>query len=158
LNVPRLEKELGIEVYATKTSGIGGTIRRFPEDFVVEEILLDESKATVHEPKTVSSLTGRGRYLVCILVKRNWDTIMATRAIAKQLDMSQERIQIAGIKDANALTAQHISISRTMPEQISSVKIKDIRLYPLRFSNEKIHSKMLLGNQFRIIIREIAYS
>jgi tRNA pseudouridine13 synthase len=28
----------------------------------------------------------------------------------------------------------------------------------LRFSNEKIHSKMLLGNQFHIIIREIAHS
>jgi len=158
LIAPRLERELGIEVYATKSSGIGGRIRRFPEDFIVEEILLDGSKATVHEPKTVSSLTGRGRYLVCVLVKRNWDTILATRAIAKQLDMSQERIHIAGIKDANALTAQHISISRTMPEQISSVKIKDIMLYPLRFSNEKIHSKMLLGNKFRIIIREIAYS
>jgi len=157
LNVPRLERELGIEVYATKASGIGGKIRRFPEDFIVEEILLDGSKATV-EPKTVSSLTGRGRYLVCILVKRNWDTLLATRAIAKQLDVSQERIQIAGIKDANALTAQHISISRTMPEQISSVKIKDVGLYPLRFSNEKIHSKLLLGNQFHITIREIMHS
>jgi len=158
LNVPRLERELGIEVYATKASGIGGRIRKFPEDFVVEEILLDGSKATVHEPKYVSSLTGRGRYLICLLVKRNWDTILATRAIAKQLNMSQERIQIAGIKDANALTAQHISISRTTPEQISSVKMKDIRLYPLRFSNDKIHSKMLLGNHFHIIIREIAHS
>ena len=157
MNVPKLEKEVGIEVYATKSLGIGGIIRWSPEDFVVEEILLDGSKATV-EPKTVSSLTGRGRYLVCTLVKRNWDTIMATRAIAKQLDLSQERIQIAGIKDANALTAQHISISRTMPEQISLVKINNIALYPLRFSNEKIHSKLLLGNQFHIIIREIAHS
>jgi tRNA pseudouridine13 synthase len=109
LNVPKLEKELGIEVYATKASGIGGRIRWFPEDFIVEEVLLDGSKATVREPKNVPSLNGRGRYLVCILVKRNWDTILATREIAKQLDMSQERIQIAGIKDANALTAQHIS-------------------------------------------------
>lgn len=158
MNVPRLEKELGIEVYATKSRGIGGRIRWFPEDFIVEENLLDGSKATVHEPKTVSSLTGRGRYLVCILVKRNWDTILATRAIAKQLNMSQERIQIAGIKDANALTAQHISISRTMPEQISAVKIKDIWLYPMRFSNEKIHSKLLLGNQFHITIRGITHS
>jgi len=157
LNVPRLEKELGIEVYATRSVGIGGRIRQFPEDFIVEEVLLDGSKATV-EPKTGSSLTGRGRYLVCVLVKRNWDTLLATRAIAKQLDISQERIQIAGIKDANALTVQHISISRTMPEQISSVKIKDITLYPLRFSNEKIHSKMLLGNQFHITIREITHS
>lgn len=154
---PRLERELGIEVYATRSVGIGGRIRQFPEDFIVEEILLDGSKATV-EPKTVSSLTGRGRYLVCVLVKRNWDTLLATRAIARQLDVGQERVQIAGIKDANALTAQHISISRATPEQISAVKIKDITLYPLRFSNEKIHSRLLLGNQFHIIIREITHS
>jgi len=157
LIVPRLERELGIEVYATKSLGIGGKIRRFPEDFVVEEILSDGSKAKV-EPKSFPQLVGRGRYLVCVLVKRNWDTLLATGAIAKQLDMSQERIQIAGIKDANALTAQHVSISRATPEQISSVRIRDLTLYPLRFSNEKIHSKMLLGNQFHITIRGIAYS
>jgi len=157
LSVPRLEKGLGIEVYATKLSGIGGRIRRFPEDFVVEEILLDGSKARV-EPKNVSSPRGRGRYLVCVLVKRNWDTLLAVRTIAQKLGMSQERIQIAGIKDANALTAQHISISRATAEQVSPVKIKDIGLYPLRFSNEKIHSKMLLGNKFHIAIREITGS
>jgi len=157
LSVPRLERELGIEVYSTKSSGIGGRIRQFPEDFVVEEVLLDGSKATV-EAKDVPLPTGRGRYLVCVLVKSNWDTLLVTRAIARRLEASQERIQIAGIKDANALTAQHISISRATPEQVSSVKIKDIRLYPLRFSNEKIHSKMLLGNQFHIVTRGITHS
>jgi len=158
LNVPKVEREIGIEVYATKSSGINGKIRQFPEDFVVEEILLDGSKATVEPQTNVSSLTVRGRYLVCLLVKRNWDTLLALRTIAHQLGISQERIQIAGIKDANALTAQHISISRTTPEQISSVKIKDIQLHPLCFSNEKIHSKMLLGNQFHVVIREIKNS
>jgi len=157
LNVPRLEREIGIEVYASKSSGIEGRIRQFPEDFVVEEILSDGSKATV-EPKNILLPKGRGRYLICILVKRKWDTLLATRAIAKQLDLSQERIQIAGIKDTNALTAQHISISRTTPEHISSAKIKDLMLYPMRFSNEKIHSKMLFGNQFRIVIRGVKHS
>jgi len=157
LNVPKLERELGIEVYATKPPGISGRIRQFPQDFRVEEILLDGSMAKV-EPKDISRPNGRGRYLICLLVKRNWDTLLAVRTIAQQLGMDQERIQIAGIKDANALTAQHISISRATPEQISSVKIKDIALYPLRFSNEKIHSKMLLGNQFHITIRAITQS
>jgi len=156
LNVPKLERELGIEVYASKSSGIGGRIRRFPQDFVVEEILLDGSKATV-EPKDVPRLKGRGRYLMCVLVKRKWDTLLAVQAIAQQLGISQERIQIAGIKDANALTAQHITLSRTAPEQITSVKIRDLALYPLRFSNEKMNSRTLFGNQFCVVIREIAH-
>jgi len=158
LKVPRVEKELGIEIYTTKSIGVGGRIRSVPEDFVVEEILLDGSKATLSEPEDVSCLTRRGRYLVCVLVKRNWDTLMAIRAIAKGLQVNQERIQIAGIKDANALTAQHMSISRATPEQASSLRIKDLTLYPLRFSNQKICSKMLLGNKFHIVIREIVHS
>jgi tRNA pseudouridine13 synthase len=93
-----------------------------------------------------------------VLVKRRWDTLLAIREVARRLKVSQERIQIAGIKDANALTAQHLSISRTTPEQISSVNIRDMRLYPLRFSSEKVSSKMLLGNQFHIVIREIRHS
>ena len=92
---------------------------------------------------------------MCGLVKRNWDTFLAVGAIAQQLNMDLDRIQIAGIKDANALTAQHISVSRTMPAMISKVKIKDIMLYPMRFSNEKMHSALLYGNQFHVFIRLI---
>jgi len=157
LRVSALEKGIGIEVYATRSPGIGGNIRQFPEDFVVEEVLSDGSKASVKS--TVAPLAqGRGRYLVCVLVKRNWDTLLAVRTIAKQLGVGQERIQIAGIKDARALTAQHISIGRITPQEISSVKVKDLTIYPQRFANEKIHSNMLFGNQFHIFIRAIVHS
>ena len=46
LSVPEIDKLLGIEVYATKTAGVGGAIRESVEDFVVEEVLVDGSKAT----------------------------------------------------------------------------------------------------------------
>ena len=160
MSVPLLEKELGIEVYASKTRGIGGRIRRFSEDFTVEEILVDGSEArvsTVSTPKAV----GRGRYLVCVLVKRNWDTLQAIRNIARQLGISGDYIQIAGIKDAEALTAQHVSISCVSGitlDQISKLKTKDMSLYPQRFSNEKISSQLLLGNRFSVKIRAISYS
>jgi len=157
LNVPKLEKELGIEVYATTTSGIGGEIRGFPEDFTVEEVLTDGSRAMILPPESVS-VSGRGRYLLCVLVKRNWDAFLAVKAIAKQLDVSPERIRIAGIKDAKAVTAQHFSIYGVAPEQVSDITIKGITVYPLRFSNEKIHSNLLLGNSFRIRIRAVTHS
>jgi len=156
LRVPKLERELGIEVYATKSSGIGGRIRQFPEDFIVEELLSDGSKATI-EPPEIPQITDRGRYLICVLVKRNWDTLLAVRTIAQKLGISQERIRIAGIKDTKALTAQHISIGRTTPDIISRITIQDIKLRPLRFSNEKMHSPLLHGNQFHIIIRNISH-
>ena len=154
MRVPLLEKELGIEVYASKTLGIGGRIRQFPEDFIVEEILVDGSEARVL-PASMPQIVGRGRYLVCLLVKRNWDTLRAVENIAKRLGTSEEHIQIAGIKDAKAFTAQHVSIScfsGITPDQVLKVKTKDIALYPQRFSNEKISSQILLGNRFKIKI------
>ena len=154
MNVPSLDREIGIEVYATQRQGIGGIIRQFPEDFRVEEILTDDSKAQI-EQKTIP-VEGRGRYLVCVLVKRNLDTFLAVRTIAESLGIDQERIQIAGMKDARALTAQHVSIGRMLPEQVTDAKFNNVCLYPLRFSNEKIHSGLLYGNQFHIILRAIS--
>ena len=157
MNVPNLEKEMGIDVYASRSLGISGKIRISPEDFVVQEILLDGSKAQL-KPEGSSVPQGRGRYLVCVLVKRRWDTLLAVKAVTKQLELERERVSFAGMKDANALTAQHISISRMMPEQLLPINIKGIILYPLKFSSEKITSLLLAGNAFKIVIKEIALS
>jgi tRNA pseudouridine13 synthase len=157
LKVPRLDREVGIEVYTTDAQGIGGAIRQFPEDFRVEEVLKDGSKAQI-APAAIPQINDRGRYLICVLVKRNMDTFMAVQKIAEKLGVDQERIQIAGIKDARALTAQHVSIGRMLPEQVTHVKFGNPWLNPLRFSNEKIHSNLLFGNQFHITLRGINYS
>ena len=157
MKVPRLEEELGIEVYASQSLGIGGRIRQFPEDFVVEEVLVDGSKAKVGNAE-IPPPTGIGRYLVCSLIKRDWDTLLAIRKVAKRLRISGDRIRIAGIKDARALTAQHITISRITPAEIPQLKIQDITLRPLYYSNRKLSSKLLLGNQFHILIRGIPHA
>jgi tRNA pseudouridine13 synthase len=153
LEVPETERNLGICVYATKTSGIGGAIRRQPEDFVVEEVLTNGAKASVTPLEYPSRL---GRYLVCVLVKRNWDTLLAVRAIAQQLGINHERIGIAGIKDTKAITAQHISLYGVRPEEISRIRFKNINVYPLRYAEEKISTKLLFGNQFTTVIRSIS--
>jgi len=157
LKVPTLEKELGMEVYATQSPGIGGRIRQFLEDFVVEELLVDGSKAEI-SPVEIQEPVGRGRYLVCVLVKQDWDTLLAVRTIGKRLGISHKRIQIAGMKDAKALTAQHISIQCATPQRVSQVKIKDITLHSLRFSDRRIFSQLLLGNQFQVVIRAISHT
>lgn len=157
MRVPKLERKLGIEIYASQSLGIGGRIRSFPEDFVVEEVLVDRSKAEFQPAETPQPL-GKGSYLICVLAKRDWDTLLAVRNVARRMGISYRRLQIAGMKDTKALTAQHISIRGVTPEQVSRVKIKDIALYPLRFSDEGLHSRLLLGNQFRILIRAISHS
>jgi len=155
--VPTLERMLGIETYASQSLGIGGKIRQFTEDFVVEEVLMDGSKAQVSPTETLQPIGG-GRYLICVLVKRDWDTFLAVKKGARVLGISPKRIQIAGIKDAKALTAQHVSIRGVTPERVSRVKIRDITVHPLRFSDGRVYSQLLLGNQFYITIRTISHS
>ncbi len=146
-----------MEVYASRSPGFSGRIRQFPEDFVVEEVLADGTKAEVR-PAEIEPPSGCGRYLFCLLVKKDWDMLLAIREVAKHLGIGRERIQIAGIKDAKALTAQHITISRITPEQVSQVKIKDVALHPLYYSSRKLSSKLLFGNQFHISIRAIPHA
>ena len=157
MKVPELEKDLGMEVFATQSPGIGGRIRQFPEDFTVDEILADGSKAGFSAVE-IQGPVGKGRYLICVLVKRDWDTLLAVKNIAKRLGISRKRIRIAGMKDAKALTAQHISIRGVTFKRVSEVKIKDITLRPLYFSDGRIFSQLLLGNQFHISIRAISHT
>lgn len=155
MHVPQLEKKLGIEVYATESPGFGGKIRHLIDDFVVEEILIDGSLAKVTFPVEEWKSRGEGNYLICVLIKRRWDTFMAVRQIAKRLHISQKRIRFAGIKDTKALTAQHISIQNMSPTNLLDLQIKDITVYPKRFSRERMYSKLIKGNRFHITVRGI---
>ena len=106
--MPKIDRELGIEVYATGTQGVGGAIRESVDDFVVEEVLVDGSRATFGKTpgsRTFRVTSAEQDYLLCVLAKRNWDTFIAIKNIARQLGIRQEQIAIAGIKDAKAVTA-----------------------------------------------------
>jgi len=163
LFVPRLEKLIGIEVYVTRSAGAGGVIRQFVDDFVVEEVLVDGSKAEVHPPegyvkrRVLNSSAVKEHRLLCFLVKRNWDTILALRAVAKQLGISTRRIHIAGMKDAKAVTAQHITVEGVSREDIEKVHVKDIKIRPIGYFHHKLSPYYLLKNSFCIIIRAISH-
>ncbi|MGQ9507389.1 MAG: tRNA pseudouridine(13) synthase TruD [Candidatus Bathycorpusculaceae bacterium] len=159
--VPKLEKLMGIEVYATSSLSVGGVIRQFVEDFVVEEILADGSRAEItyaDKPKVLSSSTERKRYLLCVLVKRNWDTFLAVKAIAEQLNINASNIHFAGIKDAKAVTAQFITVDGVSLDEVRKAIVKDVEIRPLGYLRHKLSSYYLLGNSFNIIIRAISHS
>jgi len=161
LSVPEIDQLLGIEVYATETEGVGGVIRQSVEDFRVEEVLVDGSKATIEkaeEHRVLDATPSKQRYLLCVLVKRNWDTFIALRNIAKQLDLGQGEIQIAGIKDAKAVTAQHITVEDCSVEDAAEVNVKDIEIRPVGYIHEKLSPYYLLGNHFTIRVKAINHS
>jgi len=156
LTPPKLEVDIGIELYATKTPGIGGKIRVIPEDFKVEEILTDGSEAEL-QPETAEPprISEWGRFLLCKLTKRNEDNLIAVRRIAQSLRISPDRVRIAGIKDARALTAQHVTLAAVAPEKVSKMLLRSITIKPIRFVDEELRTHLLYGNRFHIIIRGI---
>jgi tRNA pseudouridine13 synthase len=158
LYVPRIDTLLGIDVYATGTSGIGGVIRQSVDDFVVEEVLVDGSRARIEktaESQVLGASLFRQRYLLCVLVKRNWDTFIAIKNIAKQLSIDQTQIAFAGIKDAKAVTAQHITIEDGLMEDSSKINIRDIEVRPVGYFRDKLSPYYSLGNSFSVRIKAI---
>jgi len=158
LPVAEIDRLLGIEVYASGTSGVGGVIRGSVDDFVVEEVLVDGSKAQI-SPASTKKVLGASleyqRYLLCILVKCNWDTFIAIKNIAKNLGIDQNGIQIAGIKDAKAVTAQYITIENVSMEDAAKVNVKDITVHPVGYVRNPLSLFYLLGNSFTLKIRSI---
>lgn len=135
-----LERDLGIQWYASDAEGIGGSLRTTAEDFLVEEIPRDRKQTS-------------GPFLICRLTKKNWELQHAVKEIAKRLGVSHRRIGWAGTKDRNAVTVQWISLYDVTPEQAAAVSLKDITLEPLTRSNEGLSLGDLQGNRFDIIIR-----
>jgi tRNA pseudouridine13 synthase len=158
LRVPALDKALGMTVYATDTAGIDGVIRRSIDDFLVEEVLVDGSVARIEKTEgrqTLGASTKLQPYLLCMLVKRRWDTFVAIKNIAEQLGIDQTRIHIAGIKDAKAITAQHITIENVTMEEAEKISIKDIEVRPVGYFRDELSQFYLLGNRFTITVKAV---
>jgi tRNA pseudouridine13 synthase len=158
LQIPEIEKLLGIDLYASKSEGVGGVIRESVDDFVVEEVLVDGSKASVNgdvPSRVLGSSLQKQRFLLCVLVKRNWDTFIAVKNIAKFLGIDQARVQFAGIKDAKAVTAQHFTLENILREAVGKIDIKEISVRPVGYVREMLSLFYLLGNNFTITIKSI---
>jgi len=145
MQVPEIEKQIGVNLYSTDTDGLGGQLRQEVEDFVVKEITNREEGQ-------------EGKYLILELVKRDWDTHHLTRTLAKILQISQKRISVAGTKDKRALTTQKISIFDVDASEIERVHLKDVELKVLGRSRKSVELGDLWGNDFIITIRNITHS
>jgi tRNA pseudouridine13 synthase len=136
-----LEQELGMRYYASDTEGVGGILRSSADDFRVEEIPVE--------------VGNEGPYLICRLTKKDWELQHAIKELAKRLGISHRRVGWGGTKDRHAVTSQLISLYQVTPEQINTVKMKDISIEVLGHLQHALSLGSLKGNRFDIIIREL---
>jgi len=137
--------------YLSKISGIGGTIKNAPEDFLVEEIAPDGSIYEFDKP--ISHPDKPGPYVHFVLQKKNWTTSSAISEIADRLHISEKNFNIAGSKDRMSVSTQIASVRGASKEALLSLKIKDISINGAWGADDRVHLGDLLGNRFTIIVR-----
>ncbi|MBI4214459.1 tRNA pseudouridine(13) synthase TruD [archaeon] len=123
-------------------------IKREPQDFLVEEITPDGK--VLEFGKKQRFREGKGDQLICVLEKKDWDTLLAIRRVCEALRISPKRIGFAGTKDKRCWSAQRISIWNAKNEEVNKLHLKDISLKPLTQAKERVELGHLKGNRFTV--------
>ena len=137
------EKNIGIETFFTPFDGVGGKLRVSPEDFIVREI-------SNYPPEE-----DNGRFLIAEVTTKNWETNLFVRELSKRLQISRQRIGFGGTKDKRAIATRLMSFYNISKEKLANVKIKDINIKNIYYSNRPVKIGNLLGNEFEITVRNI---
>ena len=139
-NSDPVAKAIGLEGYATDSTGIGGVLKARVTDFRVDEI------------STNVSLDSRGRFTVARVTLTNWETNKFCNNLAKRLGISRNRIFFAGTKDKRAVTQQIFIIDATQ-HKVADLEIPDVEIEVLGRTHQKIGFGNHRGNRFTIIVR-----
>ena len=129
-----------MEVYLTSSPGVGGKLRFFPEDFMVEELSLP--------PPRVEG----GRYVAARVRCRNWETNRLVRELSRMMGISRKRIQFAGTKDKRGVKVQFLTFLAS-EEQVDSIALRDFEVLERYPTDRPLELGHLLGNRFGIRLR-----
>jgi tRNA pseudouridine13 synthase len=97
-------------------------------------------------------LRERGPLRVYRVTKRKRTTPEAVAALADEAGVELEAIGIAGLKDRQGITVQHMSVAGGREVQLES---EDLRIEPIGYASEPLHSTHSEGNAFEITIRAL---
>lgn len=129
------------EYLTSRIPGSGGRIRNQPEDFRVEEIPL-------YEP------CGEGDHLYLTIEKRGLTTYELLRQLAIALNCRERDLGYAGLKDAQAITRQTVSVPLRKPDDVRGLNIPGVEILAATLHRNKLRPGHLAGNHFRIRIHQ----
>lgn len=119
---------------------IAGVHKVEPADFVVDELPL-------YEP------SGEGQHLWLRVEKCGIATMPAAEAIAAALGVPLRQVGWAGLKDAQAITRQWLSVEGADEARARALELPGIRVLELRRHGNKLKLGHLRGNRFSILVR-----
>ncbi len=122
------------------TAPLRGVFGSRPEDFEVEERL-------AYQP------AGEGTHLFLWIEKRGIPTLEAVRRLARFLDRPARAFGLAGMKDAQALSRQWISIEHVEPERLRGWTVNGVRVLRAERHGSKLRVGHGSGNRFGVLLR-----
>jgi len=136
-----LDRELGIGWYATDGAPCTGRARSFPEDFRVEERLLNLETSKEDLP---------GYLPLYRVEKRSVDTMHMSRALASAL---KSRVSYAGLKDKRAYAVQYVTPTSSRAARPPDVTGQGYSATLVGFVRRPLSRSVLAGNRFGIRLR-----
>ncbi|MFM1872115.1 MAG: hypothetical protein RL398_1537 [Planctomycetota bacterium] len=117
-----------------------GRYKTLPEDFVVEEI-----------PAYVPS--GSGDHVWLWIEKRGLSTIRLLEELGGMLDRDEREFGIAGLKDAQAVSRQWVSIEHVDPRACEGLRGDGFAVLAVSRHGNKLRMGHLRGNRFVVTLR-----
>lgn len=111
-------------------------------DFIVEEIPLKAFK-------------GKGNFFIMKIQKEYLSTVELVYNISKTLNIDENLIGYAGLKDKYATTTQYISIPLNKSREYKKIEDKQIKVLETFTDDQKIRIGDLKGNYFKINLKDI---
>lgn len=124
-------------------------LKLHPTDFVVREVMV---------PTLVRH--DEAKYRLLLLRKSGYTTFEAIRLIAATLDVTAETVTYAGLKDEDGITEQLVAVPVdttvvAAPSTTVEQSNRWIEWSPFGFTREPLRIGGLVGNAFRIVVRNL---
>ena len=134
---------MSLPYLTSRLPGIGGRIKVRPEDFRVDEQSLYEA-------------SGEGTHVYARIRKLGIPTPVAVERIARHMDVRPTDVGFAGLKDAQALATQWLSIEHVDADKLAAFSDGQMQVIEVTHHTNKLRPGHLAGNRFAIRIREAA--
>lgn len=115
-------------------------LKQRPTDFKVREILRDDV------------LSGKGEYRVYSVTKRKLTSLEAAEILADHAGVSAGEVSLAGLKDRQGVTTQHMTIRRGREVRFGR---PEIGIESIGFAQQDLTSADSAGNTFEIVVRDL---
>lgn len=122
--------------------GIAGRIKQEPADFEVHEL-------PAYTP------SGEGEFLYLWIEKQDMGAEYFVRQLARRLEITPAEVGTAGMKDRRAVTRQMVSVPAHVAGRLKNLSGEGLRLLGSDRHGNKLRPGHLLGNRFRILVRDV---